>query len=95
MKISPIGVIVVNIVVCVGNSCHAKGSCDVIRGFQELIRKYRLEDVAVNASFCTGHCTHRGVFVQIDDDVVEGVTAENLKGIFSRYVLKPAACAVK
>ena len=84
-----------NIVVCVGNPCHAKGSCDIIRGFQELIRKYRLEGVTVNATFCTGHCTKQGVFVQIGGDAVEGVTADNLESIFSRYVLEPVACASK
>ena len=84
-----------NIVVCVGNSCHAKGACDIIKGFQQLIQKYHLEDITVNATFCTGHCAHQGVFVQIDDDVVEGVTADNLKSVFGRYVMKPVACVSK
>ena len=84
-----------NIVVCVGASCHAKGSCNIIRGFRELIEKYQLEDVAVNASFCMGHCSKEGVSVKIDEDFVEGVTAGNLKNIFSQYVLKPMACVSK
>lgn len=84
-----------NIVVCVGNSCLAKGSCEVIKGFQKLIRKYNLEDITVNASFCTGHCTCQGVSVQIDDEFVEGVTPGNLKAVFARYVLEPVACVSK
>ncbi len=43
--------------VCVGSSCHMKGSYQVIKTFQELIKKNQLEDVIeLKASFCMGRC---------------------------------------
>ena len=30
--------------VCVGSSCHLKGSYDVIEKFKELLKKYEVED---------------------------------------------------
>lgn len=82
-----------NIVVYVEDPCHPKESCDIIKGLQELIQSCHLEDVTVNASFCIGPCSRKGVTVQIDGEFIEGVTAGGLKDIFSRYIPYPAACA--
>lgn len=47
------------IYVCIGSSCHLKGSYNIINAFKELIAEYKLEDqVSLNASFCLGHCQH-------------------------------------
>lgn len=49
--------------VCVGSSCHLKGSYDVIEAFTEVLKKYDVEDVVeLQASFCLGHCA-KGVNV--------------------------------
>ena len=46
-----------NIKVCVGSSCHLKGSYDVIQAMKEILKKYDVEDaVELQASFCLGHC---------------------------------------
>lgn len=43
------------IYVCIGSSCHLKGSYNIINAFKELIAEYKLEDrVSLNASFCLG-----------------------------------------
>ena len=55
-----------NIKVCVGSSCHLKGSYKVIEVFKEIIKKYDVEDlVELQASFCLGHCA-TGVTVKAD-----------------------------
>lgn len=56
-----------NIKVCVGSSCHLKGSYDVIAAFKEVLRKYDVEDlVDLQASFCLGYCS-QGTTVKADD----------------------------
>lgn len=52
--------------VCVGSSCHLKGSYDVIQALKDIITKYDVEDlVELQASFCLGHCAE-GVNVRTD-----------------------------
>ncbi len=56
----------VSIKVCVGSSCHLKGSYDVITAFKDVLKKYGVEDlVDLQASFCLGHCA-KGVNVAAD-----------------------------
>lgn len=55
-----------NIKVCVGSSCHLKGSYDVIQSLKDILKKYDVEDlVELQASFCLGHCA-KGVNVRTD-----------------------------
>ena len=47
----------VTVTVCVGSSCHLKGSRKVIMSFNELLKKYGVEDkVALKGSFCMERC---------------------------------------
>lgn len=75
-----------DIYVCVGSSCHLKGSYDVISIFQKCIQKYKKENITLKASFCMGHCTD-GVSVRFGDEFVEGVSTENAEDIFKKYTL--------
>ncbi|MCQ4022298.1 MULTISPECIES: (2Fe-2S) ferredoxin domain-containing protein [unclassified Ruminococcus] len=73
--------------VCVGSSCHLRGSYDIINLMKESIAKRQLEDkVELSAAFCLGKCTD-GVSVKFDDEVVCGVSKDNFDEIFSDYVL--------
>lgn len=76
------------IYICVGSSCHLKGSYDVIRQFERLIAENGLaEHVTLKASFCMGHCTG-GVALQIDGRYIDNVGADNAAEVFRRYVLQ-------
>lgn len=84
-----------DIYICVGSSCHLKGSYDVIEIFQDCIKKYQRDDVTLKASFCMGHCTG-GVSVKFGDKFCEGVSKDNAEEIFKKYVLgEKAVCENK
>ena len=74
--------------VCVGSSCHLKGSSDIIALLQEGVETHQLaERVTLMGSFCIGKCNRIGVTVQIDDETHVGITKENFKEFFSKNVL--------
>ncbi|HIT07549.1 MAG TPA: (2Fe-2S) ferredoxin domain-containing protein [Candidatus Merdivicinus faecavium] len=78
-----------DIYVCVGSSCHLKGSYNIIHVFQELIDQYNLKDqVELKASFCLGRCTD-GVATKINGEFVDHVSPENAVEVFHEHVLKP------
>jgi NADH:ubiquinone oxidoreductase subunit E len=74
--------------ICVGSSCHLKGSQDIVELLQKAVTEYHLEnEVTLAGSFCIGVCNRVGVTVQVDDDVHTGVTKENFKEFFKENVL--------
>lgn len=74
--------------ICVGSSCHLKGSEKIIHLFQTAIAEYKLEnDVILSGSFCIGKCNQIGVTVQIDEDIFTGVTPEHFREFFEQNVL--------
>lgn len=57
----------VEITICVGSSCHLKGSRDVVKIFERLVAKNSLEgQVEMKGSFCMGECSVSGVCVSVD-----------------------------
>ncbi|AEF17078.1 hypothetical protein Thexy_1045 [Thermoanaerobacterium xylanolyticum LX-11] len=75
------------ITVCVGSSCHLKGSYDVINKLKEMIKNYGIEDkVELKADFCMGNCL-RAVSVKIDDGKCLSVKPNNVEKFFKEYVL--------
>ena len=74
--------------ICVGSSCHLKGSQDIVELLQKAVTEYHLEnEVTLTGSFCIGVCNRVGVTVQVDDDIHTGVTKENFKEFFKENVL--------
>lgn len=74
--------------VCVGSSCHLKGSPEIVELLQKAIEEYHLYDeITLAGSFCTGKCNRIGVTIQVDDDIHTGVTKENFKEFFNSCVL--------
>ena len=56
------------VTVCIGSSCHLKGSRTVVEAIQNLIEKNGLKDkVELAGTFCMGDCEH-GVCVNVDDE---------------------------
>ena len=75
--------------VCVGSSCHLKGSPEIVDLLQESIEKENLGDsVTLVGSFCIGKCNRVGVTIQVDDEIHTGITRENFREFFKEQVLK-------
>ncbi len=74
--------------ICVGSSCHLKGSHAIVQKFQAAISEHGLEDkVALSGSFCIGKCNREGVTVQINDEIFTGVTPEGFDELFQKQIL--------
>ena len=74
--------------ICVGSSCHLKGSADIAELFQKGIEENGLQDdVVLTGSLCIGKCNRIGVTIQVDDDIHVGVTKENFKEFLQENVL--------
>ena len=74
--------------ICVGSSCHLKGSHDLVELFKDAIEKNRLEtEITLAGCFCTGNCNREGVTVIVDDDTFTGLTKEKFDEFFEKNVL--------
>ena len=73
--------------VCIGSSCHLRGSYDVIEKLKKAVADNALEGkVNLGASFCLGKCG-TGVTVTCDGEFWDGVTPETVDAIFAEKVL--------
>ena len=78
----------IELAICVGSSCHLKGSRDVIEALRGEILKNGLEDkVELKAAFCLGHCGQGGVCVKVGDKVISGLTSEKVPSFFDTEIL--------
>ena len=74
------------ITVCIGSSCHIKGSRQVVEQLQYLISENNLgEKVELGGTFCMGKC-QQGVCVTVNDTFFS-VTPESVGEFFSTQVL--------
>lgn len=74
--------------VCVGSSCHLKGSQEIVELLEKAIEANGIQDdVVLTGSFCIGKCNRVGVTVQVNDDVHVGVTVENFSDFFKNNIL--------
>lgn len=80
-----------NITVCIGSSCHLKGSREVAERLQEQIAQRNLkEQIDLCGAFCMGRCKS-GVSVTIDSEPFS-VTPESTERFFLDEVLPRIAC---
>lgn len=73
--------------VCVGSSCHLKGSYDIIMIFKELIKEYNLNgEWELKAEFCCNNCCNP-VSVRIGDSKPYSVDVNNAETFFKEKIL--------
>lgn len=73
------------VTVCIGSSCHIKGSRQVVEQLQYLISQNDLGDkVELGGTFCLGRCQD-GVCVTVDDEF-HSVTPENVSEFFENSI---------
>lgn len=74
------------VTVCIGSSCHVKGSRQVVATLQEMIAKHNLGDkVELGGTFCMGKC-QLGVCVTIDE-AFYSVSPETCQDFFEKEIL--------
>ena len=78
------------ITVCIGSSCHIKGSRQVVERLQNLIHENSLNSkVDLAGTFCMGKC-QQGVCVTVDDEFYS-VSPETVGDFFTNTVLPKLA----
>ena len=76
----------IKVTVCIGSSCHIKGSRQVVEQLQQLIAANELgEKVELGGTFCMGKC-QQGVCVTVNDAFFS-VTPETVGDFFAKEVL--------
>ena len=74
------------VTVCIGSSCHIKGSRQDVEVFQYLISENNLKDeVALGGTFCMGNC-QKGVCVTVDGELYS-VSPETARSFFEENIL--------
>ncbi len=74
------------ITVCIGSSCHLKGSRQVVQTLQRLIAEHQLqEQVELSGTFCLNNCQH-GVSVTLDGELLS-LSPETTESFFAKRVL--------
>mgnify|MGYP000127377913 FL=1 len=73
------------VVVCIGSSCHLKGSREVVEKLQNLINDNDLKDkVTLSGKFCMGNCQN-GVSVTVDGELFS-VSPDTVEEFFKTNV---------
>lgn len=76
----------IKVKVCIGSSCHIKGSRQVVQQLQYLIAQNNLGDkVELGATFCMGEC-QKGVCVNVDG-TVHSVSPDEVHDFFDKEIL--------
>ncbi len=76
----------IKVTICVGSSCHLKGSRHIIDNLKKLIADNGLEDkVDLAGTFCMGKC-EQGVCVTVDGDFFS-VTPATTEEFFKNNIL--------
>ncbi len=78
--------------ICIGSSCHLKGSEKLVELFQAKIKEEGLEDeVVLSGSFCLGKCNRVGVTVSVGDgvneEIIPGITPEGFHLFWTETIL--------
>ena len=75
------------ITICIGSSCHLKGSREVVEQIRALVAEHGLQDrVMLKGTFCVGNCCN-GVSVLVDD-TLHSVSPDTARTFFETQVLR-------
>jgi NADH:ubiquinone oxidoreductase subunit E len=75
------------ITICIGSSCHLKGSREIVHKLESLISQQQLGDkVSLTGSFCMGECV-KGVCIKVEDDLFS-LTPATVDTFFETEVLR-------
>ena len=73
------------ITICIGSSCHLKGSRQVVEALREMIAEKNLSDkIELAGTFCMGKC-QEGVCVTVDDRFFS-VSPDTVDGFFENEI---------
>ena len=76
----------IKITVCIGSSCHIKGSRQIVEELQRLIADKGLgEKIELGGTFCMGRC-QQGVCVTVNEKDFS-VSPETVESFFNENVL--------
>ena len=76
------------VTVCIGSSCHIKGSRQVVERLQTLIAEKGLSDsVELGGTFCMGKC-QQGVSCTVDGEFYS-VSPETVDSFFEEKIVTP------
>jgi NADH:ubiquinone oxidoreductase subunit E len=71
----------VTVTVCVGSSCHIKGSRQIIVRFNELLKEHGLEDkIELQGSFCMERCGEEEAIRTFTEKVLKPQTGTGESG---------------
>ena len=74
------------ITICIGSSCHLKGSRLIVEELQKLVKENNLGDkIELAGQFCMGNCQN-GVCVTIDGETFS-LTPADTRSFFEKDVL--------
>ena len=77
------------VTVCIGSSCHIKGSRQVVEQLQKLIKDNGIEEkVELGGTFCLGNC-QQGVCVTVDE-AFHSVSPDTVGEFFANEILAKA-----
>lgn len=75
-----------DVIICIGSSCHLRGSRDVIQMMEKLVNSHHVqEQVELQGSFCMGECTN-GVCVSVDGEKFH-LTPDKVEAFFEKEIL--------
>lgn len=77
------------VTICIGSSCHIKGSHSVVEQLQNLVKENNLGDkVELGGTFCIGKC-QQGVCIDVDGNFFS-VAPDTVKDFFEKEIKNKA-----
>lgn len=74
----------IEIVICLGSSCFARGNKQIVQVIQEYLKINKLENsVYYHGNHCFGKCD-KGPFVKIGEKLFENVNKDNINEVLDK-----------